>query len=85
MWDIGGFDKLKKFGFAIQGCVDGFSRKLLWLKTSTTNNNPEVSAYYYLKCEQDLNCVPSVVRSDSGTENTIVEILQQGLGNYHAD
>ena len=85
VWHIDGFDKLKKFGFAIHGCVDGFSRKVLWLKTSTTNNNPKVIAYYYLKCVQNLNCVPSVVRSDKGTENTIVEILQQGLRHYHTD
>ena len=24
-------DKLKRFGFAIYGCIDGFSRKLIWL------------------------------------------------------
>ena len=24
-------DELKMFGFAIHGCIDGFSRKMIWL------------------------------------------------------
>ena len=47
---IDGNDKLKRFGFAIHGCIDGFSRKLLWLNVSTTNNNPLVIANYYINC-----------------------------------
>lgn len=85
LWHIDGFDKLKKYGFAIHGCVDGFSRRVLWLESSMTNNKPEVIAYYYLNCVQNLKCVPSVIRSDRGTENTIVEILQKALRNYHTD
>ena len=26
IWHMGGYDKLKPFGFAIHGCIDGFSR-----------------------------------------------------------
>ena len=85
LWHIDGFDKLKRYGFAIHGCVDGFSRRVLWLQVSTTNNKPEVIAYYYLNCVQNLKCVPSVIRSDRGTENKIVEILQKALRNSHTD
>ena len=28
-----GYDKLKPFGFPIHGCIDGYSRKIMWLKT----------------------------------------------------
>ena len=31
VFHIDGNDKLKRFGFAIHGCIDGFSRKLIWL------------------------------------------------------
>ena len=31
-WHIDGHDKLKPFGFAIHGAIDGYSRKVLWLK-----------------------------------------------------
>ena len=38
------YDKLKKF--AIHGCIDGYSRKLLWLEVGPTNNRPEVTALF---------------------------------------
>ena len=31
VYDIDGNDKSKKWGFAIHGGIDGFSRKILWL------------------------------------------------------
>ena len=41
-WHIDGLDNLKPFGFSVHSCVDGFSRRLLWLKVGPTNKNPEV-------------------------------------------
>ena len=35
---IDGNDKLKKWWICIHGGIDGFNRKLLWLKAATTNN-----------------------------------------------
>ena len=32
MWHVDGNDKLIGFGFYIHGCVDGYSRKVIWLK-----------------------------------------------------
>jgi hypothetical protein len=31
VWHADGYDKLKPYGFAIHGCIDGWSRKVLWL------------------------------------------------------
>ena len=31
MWNVNGYDKLKPFGFAFHGAIDGYSRKMLWL------------------------------------------------------
>ena len=36
VWHIDGNDKLKPFGFCIHAGIDGFSRKILWLKVSYT-------------------------------------------------
>lgn len=47
-WHVDGFDKLKEFGMAVHGGVDGFSRKVIWLKIGTTNNKPEVIAHHFL-------------------------------------
>ncbi len=32
IWHIDGYDKLKPYGFPIHGCIDGFSRYIIWLK-----------------------------------------------------
>ena len=29
-WHIDGYDKLKVWGFPIHGCIDGYSRRILW-------------------------------------------------------
>ena len=37
VWHIDSYDKLKPFGIAINGCIDGFSRNVIWLEANTTN------------------------------------------------
>ncbi|KAK6172696.1 hypothetical protein SNE40_016306 [Patella caerulea] len=42
VWHVDGYDKIKPFGFCIHGCVDGFGRRIIWLRVGKTNTNPEV-------------------------------------------
>ena len=51
---IDGYDKLKLFGFAIHGAIDGYNWKILWLFVGSSNNNPKVIAYYFVNCVVDL-------------------------------
>ena len=83
IWHVDGYDKLKPFGFAIHGCVDRFSRKIIWLQLGTTNNKPEVIYFYYLKAIQKFQVIPTLVRSDHGTENCIIESVHQALRWHH--
>lgn len=76
---LDGHDKLKRYGFAIHGGIDGFSRKLLWLEVGTTNNDPYTIAHHYLKTFQKLKYIPTIVRSDAGTENVQVEAIHVAL------
>lgn len=85
LWHIDGYDKLKPFGFAIHGCIDGFSRKLLWLEVATSNNKPEIIAHYYITTIEKLNLLPTLIRSDCGTENCLIESLQQSFRYHHTD
>lgn len=85
IWHLDGYDKLKQFGFAIHGCIDGFSRKVLWLEVASTNNDPSVTAYYFLKTVKCLKFVPTIVRSDRGSENGLIGELQTGLRQIHTD
>lgn len=76
VFHMDGNDKLKRFGFAIHGCIDGFSRKLMWLSVSTTNNDPLVIANYYLICIKKYKQVPQLLRMDGGTENIYCRDMQ---------
>lgn len=42
VWHIDGYDKLKPFGFAIHGAIDGFSRRIMWLEVGPSNNSPKL-------------------------------------------
>lgn len=76
---IDGNDKLKRFGFAIHGCVDGFSRRILWLHVSTSNNDPVIYANYFLSAVATYHLCPKILRMDKGTENIYCEDLQTFL------
>lgn len=85
IWHLDGYDKLKQFGFPIHGCVCGFARKVIWLKVSDTNNDPRVTAHYFLTTVKKLGFVPTIIRSDGGKENTIIQSLQIALRQKHSD
>ena len=56
-WHIDGYDKLKPFGFAIHGAIDGYSRRMLWLEVGPSNNHPQVTALYFVRtCLQLKKC-----------------------------
>ena len=73
VWHIDGHDKLKPFGFSIHGCIDGFSRKLIWLTVSPTNKMPEIIAKYYLDAVAEIEGIPIKIKADDGTEHSLIE------------
>ncbi|KAJ8672233.1 hypothetical protein QAD02_003492 [Eretmocerus hayati] len=79
IWSLDGYDKLKPFGFPIHGCIDRFSRYVLWLQYTTTNNDPKVPAYLFLQAVKKLKGLPTLVRTDAGTENVNIHSLQTCL------
>ncbi|XP_073339900.1 uncharacterized protein [Pagrus major] len=80
-----GYDKLKPFGLALSGCIDGFSRKVLWLACGSTNNDPSVIAHYFLSCVRNLGVIPMRLRTDCGTENGTMAAIQCTLRHHHND
>ena len=81
IWHVDGYDKLKPYGLPIHGCVDGFSRKILWLCVCKSNNNPSIPASYYIKEVQNNFRCPKTVRTDCGTENGTMAAFQCTLTN----
>jgi hypothetical protein len=67
-WHIDGYDKLKPFGFCIHGAIDGYSRRILWLEVSSSNNDPTTVAKYYVDYARHVSGTARVVRGDKGTE-----------------
>ena len=85
VWHIDGYDKLKPYGFAIHGAIDGFSRRIVWLHVSVSNNDPKVVMNYYIDAVSKLQFIPTLVRSDHGTENVLVQDLHTGLRSRFND
>ncbi|XP_041839948.1 uncharacterized protein LOC121638921 isoform X1 [Melanotaenia boesemani] len=75
-WHIDGNDKLKFFGLWIHLCIDGFSRKVIWLKVGISNRRPAfVGRYFYDAVVEQGGC-PSLIRGDRGKENLVVGEMQ---------
>ena len=78
-------DKLKPYGISIHGCIDGFSRYMLWLEAYYTNSKPTLVAGYFMMAVQLHRGCPAIVRADRGTENGHVEVMQKAMTGEHAD
>lgn len=85
VWHMDGYDKLKPFGICIHGCIDGFSRNLIWLEAWNTNNDPKVIAGYFVEAVRQSDGCPERIRADAGTENTYVKQMQIFLRSDHID
>lgn len=85
IWHIDGNDKIKPYGFCISGCIDGFSRKLIWLKVGRTNKDPSVVCTNFLESVNRCNLTPSIVRMDRGTENVHIASVQKLFRATHCD
>ena len=75
-WHIDGYDKLAPYGFHISGCIDGYSRRIMFLQVAATNHDPSVIANYYLSCVKQIKGCPRVVQTDCGTENVVLAAIQ---------
>jgi hypothetical protein len=60
-WHVDGYDKLKPYGLPIHGCIDGFSRRLIWLKVEKSNNDPRVIANLFKNAIIEIEGCPCVL------------------------
>ena len=76
VWHADGYDKLKPYGFPIHGCIDGFSRKVLWLRVCHSNNDPIIPAHLFLTALEKNKICPDLLKTNCGTENGIMASTQ---------
>lgn len=85
LWHFDSYDKLRRYGLCINGCIDGFSRKIIWMNAYNTSNNPRVIGGYYIEAVTQLGGCPRIIRSDKGTENGHVREFQRYLRRNGTD
>ncbi|XP_077977447.1 uncharacterized protein LOC144433008 [Glandiceps talaboti] len=76
VWHYDGYDKLVPYGLAIHGCIDGFSRKVIWLKVCASNRDPKKVAAFYVDAIKKHKGCPRIVRADHGTETGVIMTIQ---------
>ena len=85
-WHMDRWDKLKPYGISVHSCVDGFSRRIMWLTACTTNKDSAVVASFYLACLEEI-AMAAVQRncmwSDAGTKNVTVAAMQSFVVGNH--
>ncbi|KAL2091658.1 hypothetical protein ACEWY4_013921 [Coilia grayii] len=81
IWHLDSYDKLKPFGICINGCIDGFSRKIIWTNAYTTSRDSKNHWRLgsYMESVNRLGGCPRIVRGDRGTENVQVRDFQRFL------
>ncbi|KAL3971405.1 solute carrier family 15, member 5 [Sarotherodon galilaeus] len=84
-WHFDGYDKLKPYGLAISGCIDGYLRKVLWLVCGATNSNPAVIVQHYVQCGSEFGVIPVRLRTDYGIENGTMAAMHCALWSSHQD
>lgn len=85
LWHMDSYDKLKPYGIGINGCIDGYSRYIVWMEAYITNNDPKLIAGYYIESIGRVGGCPERLRADRGTENGHVENMHIFLRRNHND
>ena len=89
LWHLDGHHSLIRWGLVIHGWIDGFSRRIIFLKCSNNTYATSVQELFLKAVEADGGLWPSRVRVDKGVENvlvceTMVNFCVEGRGSFIA-
>ena len=79
LWSLDGYEKLKKFGFQIYGCIDAYSRCIIWFFIGRSATTSMSTLKQYLQAVQRLQMRPFFTRSDHGIETPLWAAAQAAL------
>ena len=72
VWSIDEHDKLSRFGFQIYGAIDAYSRYMIWCFIGHSNRTAVSVNKQFLTAVRSHNTIPQLIRSDKGTETTLL-------------
>ena len=89
LWHLDGNHALIRWSFVVHGCIDGFSRRVIFLQCSTNNLSETVLSLFLDGIERDGGLWPSRIRVDRGVENVLVcdamvDARGEGRGSFIA-
>ena len=89
LWHLDGHHSLIRWGFIIHGCIDGYSRRIIFLHCSTNNLASTVLGLFESAVERDGGLWPSPIRVDYSVKNTavcdaMVAVRGEGRGSFIA-
>ena len=75
-WHIDGYDKLKQLCFPVHSAIEGFSRRMMWLKVAPSNNSPHKIATFFVQTVSEHGVCPVELITDLGTEKGLASSIQ---------
>ena len=89
LWHLDGHHALIRWKMVIHGCVDGYSRRIMFLRCSANNLAETVLELFLDAVRMDGNLWPSRIRVDNGVENVLVcdamiQARGEGRGSFIA-
>ena len=89
LWHLDGHHSMIRWKIVIHGCIDGFSRRVIFLRCNSNNLAETVLELFLAAIQRDGNLWPSRIRVDKGVENVLVcdamvQVRGHGRGSFIA-
>ena len=72
VWSIDGYCKLRPYGVEIYACINAYSRYIVWIYIGISASTAVSCVHQFLGTLEEVKIQPRFVRSDRGTETTML-------------
>jgi transposase InsO family protein len=79
VWHVDGYMKLAQFGVEVYAAIDGYSRYILWIYVGISTRTAVSVLAQFLDTLADLSYQPEIIRSDLGSETSLIGDAQWAL------
>lgn len=83
VWSIDAHCKLEHFGFQIYGCIDAYSRYVIWAYVGISSRTKVSVLRQYCEIIQHFGFIPEIIRSDHGIETDMIADCHFQLSNQY--